>query len=169
MPRPVGKHLFVDGSSTALCTKLRVAAKLCGKLCRQTLPCGNLFLMVSAYAGRLHACRRIPTGRARICSAMRCSPRASMRGICSRIMLPARRMTVRPGAGARIRSPRRRVGRVEARPARPFTVASARPGDLTQGQAGGVPLTDGEPWTPPRHRASFCSRCSARSLSTSAP
>ncbi len=45
-PRPVGKHLIVDRSSTALCTKLRVAAKLCGKLCRQTLPCGNRVLMV---------------------------------------------------------------------------------------------------------------------------
>src|SRR2546427_8598509 len=50
-----------------------------------------------------------------------------------------------PGAGARIRSPWRRVGRVEARPARPFVVALARHRDLAQEKAGGVPLADGEP------------------------
>jgi hypothetical protein len=36
---------------------------------------------------------------------MRCSPPASMRGICSRIMPLVRRMTARPGAVARIRPP----------------------------------------------------------------
>ena len=57
--------------------------------------------------------------------------------------------------------PRRRAGRGSSTGSGRSPSHLPRPGDPTKRQAGGVPLTDDENLTPPRHRASFCSRFGA--------